>query len=422
MFKRIGARVMCVLLLAVGIVGCGNENSAENTSVVSTQSPVTVNGQAARGSAISGATVTIRDTKGRVVFSTTDAAGLFSGNFQGDQIAPPFIIEVKGGTYTPKGGGPIANDLVLHSVSVDGSRVNVTTLTELVFAALFQSLNTAVTFNGFATNANAIARLTQQNVTAMVLNVITALSSKTVNGQPVAGLTVAVDTSAFADFMRAAFTANGQGPDSVLDALAAAGNFTTINNALGAANFPLPSSNTTTTNTTGNTTGTTLYSIAGGSVVNFTFVPGQGYNGKNPPVSGGLLTGAAATNSSSGFASLAFSGLNGTLDSLLVGVNVPTGNLTVGKTYPIVVNNTTEGSIAALTYTNVTTQTANPVWTIGGNSTGNVTIVTLNNSTLELKFDVTNVVPNPQVTNNTAAGSFSFSGQWKGTVVSATSK
>lgn len=163
-----------------------------------------------------------------------------------------------------------------------------------------------------------------------------------------------------------------------------------------------------------NNGGATSKLISSGTLSNFLFTPDNSYNGANPPVSNSsLFGGAVATgsdNSQSATLLLSETSLNGqtaTIRSFTVSVVVPSGEtLQAGTTYPLVSN----GRGAFLTLNKSVGVTAVEGWTIGANTTGSATIVSLDANSITVNFSFNNLVPNTGIANNTATGSFNTSG------------
>lgn len=163
-----------------------------------------------------------------------------------------------------------------------------------------------------------------------------------------------------------------------------------------------------------NTGGATSKIISSGTLSNFVFTPDNSYNGVNPPVSNSSLFGGAvgtgSDNSQSATLLLSETSLSGqtaTVRSFTVSIVVPSGEtLQAGTTYPLVSN----GRGAFLTLNKSVGVTATEGWTIGANTTGSATIVSLDANSITVNFSFTGLVPNTGITNNTATGSFNTSG------------
>lgn len=169
--------------------------------------------------------------------------------------------------------------------------------------------------------------------------------------------------------------------------------------------------------------------LINGGQVTLNFVPGDGYNGHTPDPATGQLAGAVVTNSSTANIAMiallnpTLVGSQAVLNGITFGIITRDGEpLEVGKTYSLTtLENTTAlmaggrlnqtgtpdlGSVEA-----ITSLQSNPNWVVvPGQSQGTATITELTSSGISMNFEFSNVVPNPQVPDNTAAGSFSASG------------
>jgi hypothetical protein len=157
--------------------------------------------------------------------------------------------------------------------------------------------------------------------------------------------------------------------------------------------------------------------ILGGTLSNFTFTPDGDYNGVNPPVDGGSVIGGAVVTGSDEenvvTISISETTVNGSsvdVRSLVFGIVTHNGQeLVVGETYPLVMNEDGDGSLLSLQSTTGTT--VNAAWTsTPGTSAGTVTLVALDDEGVELDFNFTNIIPNSEVANNLAEGTFDISG------------
>ncbi len=162
--------------------------------------------------------------------------------------------------------------------------------------------------------------------------------------------------------------------------------------------------------------------IQGGTIQSFVFTPAGGYNGKNPPVTtaaniaGALGTGAQGQDSLSLVLSeFTLDGATATTQLFTVSVVVPDGeDLTVGTAYPLVGNN---GRGAFVTLNTVVGTATTTGWAIGAETQGTLTITSLTDTNVTVEFNFTNLVPNPEIENNTALGSFNTSGRITGNFV-----
>lgn len=142
---------------AAALVACGGDDASTPTAPTSTLS-----GVAAVGSPIVDGTVNVSCAGGAALSTTTAAGGAWQVTTSGQTL--PCAVQVRGGTVDGA-----ANTLALHSIAFDFGNVNVTTLTDLVFAR-------AVAGNPQAWFATpAFAGLTAANVNAAVTQIVGAL-------------------------------------------------------------------------------------------------------------------------------------------------------------------------------------------------------------------------------------------------------
>lgn len=159
--------------------------------------------------------------------------------------------------------------------------------------------------------------------------------------------------------------------------------------------------------------------ISGGTVNSLTFSALDNYNGKNPPVTTSSSIGGALGTGENGedaltviLTDISLNGQTALTQLLTVSIVVPEGeDLVVGTAYPLVGTNG-RGSFLTLNTLQGTTTTSG--WAIGPNTQGTATITALNNTSVTLDFNFSNLVPNPEIANNTATGSFNFSGSITG--------
>ena len=152
--------------------------------------------------------------------------------------------------------------------------------------------------------------------------------------------------------------------------------------------------------------------FASGVLSDFTFTPDNNYNGVNPPVDNGSTIGGALITGfdTENLVSITISEIEGNaVRSLVFGVVTQTGDIEVGETYPLILSEDGDGSLLSLSESVGTTIEA--AWiTEPGTSTGSVTVVAIDEEGVELDFNFDNVIPNSEVANNTAQGSFDVSG------------
>lgn len=154
-------RGFMVALAAAALVACGDDDGSTTTTGTTTS---TRSGVAAVGSPIVGGTVNVACAGGSGLSTTTDNGGAWTVTTSGQTL--PCAVQVDGGTVDGA-----ANPLSLHSVAFDFSNVNVTPLTELVFANVVAGNPQA----WFAASAPAFAALTAANVNAAVTQIVNAL-------------------------------------------------------------------------------------------------------------------------------------------------------------------------------------------------------------------------------------------------------
>ncbi|WP_027469396.1 carboxypeptidase-like regulatory domain-containing protein [Deefgea rivuli] len=169
---------LLVVLLASALSACGGGGSDSSVSTTPATPatpavPVAVNagslkGSVAIGSALANAKVEVKDAKGVIVSTSTDAKGAYS--LSTAALTAPFIIRVTGGTVVTTGA---ANTSELYSSSVSGeTSANVSTLTTLLIAQMSQQLPA----DAFAKFTDSKALLAALNDKAKIDLAITALT------------------------------------------------------------------------------------------------------------------------------------------------------------------------------------------------------------------------------------------------------
>lgn len=192
------ARWMHSVIVAMAVLfltacgGGGGDQVVDNTPPVTTG---TIEGVAAVGAPMVNATVTIKDSAGEVVTTTTDNNGWFSTMLTNAQ--PPLLIKVQDDS-----------NIVYTVVLADGTTksVSVTPLSSMVLANTMGKTPDAA-WNGFS---QADANTINTNYHSALWNVYTALT-------PLA-TALGVDVPESGDLM-AAFTPDHTGIDYVLDAI-----------------------------------------------------------------------------------------------------------------------------------------------------------------------------------------------------------
>lgn len=169
-FPRFPARPLgglAVAAAAIALVACGGDDDPTAPLGPTTS---TLSGIAAVGSPIVGGTVGVTCAGGSGLSTTTDAGGAWTVTINGQTL--PCAVQVDGGTVDGT-----ANPLSLHSVAFDFSNVNVTPLTELVFANVVAGSPQT----WFATPD--FAALTAANVNSAVTRIVSTLGIASTLGQ-----------------------------------------------------------------------------------------------------------------------------------------------------------------------------------------------------------------------------------------------
>jgi hypothetical protein len=421
MMQKVAATLLGLGAVTAMIAGCSENN---DTTVSNPSAPVSfVNGTVATGRAIVGGTISIKDSRGTVVTSTSDGNGFYQYTGPSGQLQPPFVLEVSGGTVNG-----LPNSRTFHSLSATGGRVNLTPLTELLFAGLLRTGNTQTTF-GTITPVQ-FGTITQANIEAIQTAIRNILTSRQINGTTSPFIANSVDTTAFADFISLIFSPNGAGADAVLDLLQLAiTNFNSLIAEIGAANLSFGNGGG---NGTGGTTGGTVTGGTGngtsnrlisGGTYSYTITPDAGFNGATVPVGNdGIVGGVYSSNSTS--STLAIQTAAVTLSqlvqtrSLVIGIVDSTGPLQAGHTYPVVATEGQPGSFFSNALAEAPIGAVGVVkfnWVTAAAATGNATVTSLNNVGINVTYEYGNLVPNPAVANNQSTGNMSISGQFSGT-------
>ncbi len=121
---------IAVLTLLAAVVGCGGGGGSSGSSA----SQSTLGGTVATGAPVSGATITVKDSLGAVVGTTTaNVDGTYSISYDATRFTPPFVI---------KADGQSADSAIsLISVATGSGTANVTQLTNAIASSLSQSGN-----------------------------------------------------------------------------------------------------------------------------------------------------------------------------------------------------------------------------------------------------------------------------------------
>ncbi len=433
MMQKITATLLGLGAATALIAGCSDNN---DTTVSNPAAPVAVvNGTVATGRAIVGATISIRDSRGTLVTSTSDGNGFYQYNGPAGQLQPPFVLEVSGGSVNG-----VPNVRTFHSLSPTGGRVNLTPLTELIFSGLLRTGTPSTTFGNMT--AAQFATITQANIDAIQAAIRNILTSRQINGNTSPFINSSVDTTAFTDFINQLFSPDGTGADAVLDALQLAiNNFNALLADIGAANLSFGNTNATgtggtATGTAGSGTGGTVAGggtggnngttnrIINGGTFSYSITPAGAFNGQTVPVgSDGLVSGVHSTNTTSsslaiGTSAVSLSGSVLQTKNLVLGIVDETGPLQVDHTYNVVAieglpgsffsNSLAEGAIGAVSIVKSN-------WVTAAAATGNATVTSLNSVGINVTYQFGNMIPNPEVANNQSTGTMSISGQFSGT-------
>lgn len=214
--------------------GSGAVASANVTNVQVSCAANNLSGTAATGSAISGATVTLVDSKGTQVSAQTDSSGHYS--LSTSALTAPFLVRVVTASASSNG---YAAGTTFYSVSDEAtpSAINITPLTDLIirnwYAAQSSPVSISTAFSSPASNpppSVAEVRLIQ----AVVLDIVQPVLQQ--NGVNPVGL----------DLISGNLTANGQGVDAALDQIKPI----TYNSSGTVASLTINTSSTTTQATT----------------------------------------------------------------------------------------------------------------------------------------------------------------------------
>ena len=214
--------------------GSGTISSSNITNIQVTCAANNMSGTAATGSAITGATVTLVDSKGTQVTTKTDSSGNYSLSSAG--LTAPFLVKVVTASASANG---YAAGTTFYSVSDQAtpSVLNITPLTDLIirewYAAQSSPVSMSTAFANPATNPPpSVAEV--QLIQAVVLDIVQPVLQQ--NGVDPVGL----------DLISGAFTANGQGVDGALDQIKPV----TYNSSGTSASLTIATTSTTTQTTT----------------------------------------------------------------------------------------------------------------------------------------------------------------------------
>lgn len=178
--------------------GCSSNNNSSTNNAPAT----TLSGVAATGVAMSGATVTVTDSKGASKTTTTGASGSYTLDVTG--MTAPFVIVASG--MAGDGAETLVSMVATQPTAGQAVVANVTPLTNALAATLD---STGDPLHMAANVATEAANITSTKLASATNNLQTAL----------ANLLGQVGASATTDFISGSFTANGSGLDNLLDSL-----------------------------------------------------------------------------------------------------------------------------------------------------------------------------------------------------------
>lgn len=196
--RRTLAVGLSTIAACVALVACGGGGSAS----VQTPAAVTVSGVVASGAAFEGATVSVIDSRGETVGSTSapvDATGRFSIELAAGATAPFVIVA----TRTSSDGA--VDTLVSVLDKAHSATVNVTPVTTLVAARLSPS-------------GNPLALAAELKADPATIDAAKVAATLAEIKEILAPVLAATDTAAF-DPLNGEFAADGTGHDRLLDAI-----------------------------------------------------------------------------------------------------------------------------------------------------------------------------------------------------------
>lgn len=161
---------LLVLVFIASFLGCGGSGSSTSTDITPTSD--TLSGVAAVGSPIANGIINVSCAAGSVISSTTDSAGAWTVNLQGQTL--PCAVQVSGGTING-----IASTTSYHSIAITTGTVNVTPLTDLIVANLAGTATPSNWFAGVTTTPSQLTAFTQTQVDASLVHLRNAFSGLT---------------------------------------------------------------------------------------------------------------------------------------------------------------------------------------------------------------------------------------------------
>lgn len=185
--------------------GTGTLASANVTSVQIACAANNLSGTAATGAPMSGATVTLIDSKGAQATAKSDSNGTYSLSTAG--MTPPYLVKVVTASPSPN-GYPAGTAFYSVSDQSTPSVINVTPLTDLIIRDWYAAQSPATTVDAAFANPTASPPPTAaevQLIQAVVLDIVKPVLQQ--KGVSTVGL----------DLISEPFTANGSGLDGALD-------------------------------------------------------------------------------------------------------------------------------------------------------------------------------------------------------------
>ncbi len=192
--------------IALAIHGCGGGGGSSSPAAAPGPAPTVVAGVVAVGAAVPGATVTVKDSSASTadVTGTADASGAYSLDVS--SLVPPLVVTATG----TLNGEPVTIAAVVPTLSANANNTtNVTSLTNAI-AALIAPGGDLNALSTPATLASAATATAVTNASTLVVN--------TLKTDPEFSALLGANFNP----LTTPFTANGTGPDAVLDRLSVA--------------------------------------------------------------------------------------------------------------------------------------------------------------------------------------------------------
>jgi hypothetical protein len=236
MRKRAAFLVVFGLAAALAACGGGSGTPVAAAAPVAAATPGSLSGTAAKGAALGGVTVTVKDSTGKVATATTSATGSYAVNTSG--MTAPLLVQAT-----------LASGTKLYSVTADGSATtvaNITPLTDLIIRSWYDVQGVSVD-NAFAspTAAPPPTPVQVQTIAQTVLQVMQLALN-----------TYSVSVTNGVDLISQPFVADHTGIDKVLDntQLTVGTSVTLVATAGSSTQTTVISYNTATLSLTANTT------------------------------------------------------------------------------------------------------------------------------------------------------------------------